>query len=65
MIELLGTIDPRIILQAYQDLEKDIEWQNYYHDGKQAGLQFHNLQNEWDTLNSCHRPPAHSTRASA
>ncbi len=56
MIKLLGTTDPIIILQAYQDLEKHIEWQNYYHDGKQAGLQFHNSQNEWGLIQSKNPP---------
>lgn len=56
MIKLLGTIDNQLILQAYQQLEKDIEWQNYYHDGKQAGLQFHNSHNEWASVESKNPP---------
>lgn len=56
MINLIGKINIDLILKDYNRLEKDIVWQNYHHKGKQAGLQYEHLENQWGSVRSKNSP---------
>lgn len=47
MIRILEDIDIKEILESYYDLEKNIEWTDYGHKGKQVGLQYRVDENPW------------------
>ena len=47
MIKVLNSIDIAPILQAYTELEKNIQWTDYGHKGKQAGLQYKDGEEIW------------------
>ena len=47
MIKLLLNIDVQPLLAEYNRLEKDIQWTNYGHKGKQAGLQYKIDEDPW------------------
>lgn len=56
MIKLLGQIDSQVLIDTYNQLADDIKWQHYYHDGKQAGLQTYDYQNEWASIQNKNPP---------
>jgi hypothetical protein len=47
MIKLLSHIDIQPLLDEYSRLEKDIQWTDYGHKGKQAGLQYKTDEDPW------------------
>lgn len=56
MITLLGHVKIQVLIDTYDQLTDNIKWQHYYHDGKQAGLQFYDSQNEWGNIQSKNPP---------
>jgi len=47
MIKLLSHVDVQPILDKYSQVEKDIQWTDYGHKGKQAGLQYKIDEDPW------------------
>jgi hypothetical protein len=47
MIKILSQIDVQPILENYQSLEKNIQWTDYGHKGRQAGLQHRTGEDPW------------------
>jgi hypothetical protein len=47
MIKLLSHIDTQPLLAEYHRLEKDIQWTDYGHKGKQSGLQYKVDEDPW------------------
>lgn len=47
MIKLLSHIDVQPLLAEYNQLEKDIQWIEYGHKGKQSGLQYKIDEAHW------------------
>jgi len=48
MINTVASVDIHSVLDAYNSLEKNIQWTEFGHKGKQAGLQYRDLTNLWD-----------------
>jgi hypothetical protein len=51
MISTIASIDVQPVLDSYNLLEKDIQWTDSGHKGKQAGLQYKDPLNPWDCGN--------------
>jgi hypothetical protein len=51
MINTIASIDIHPILDTYNRLEKNIQWTDFGHKGKQAGLQYRDLEDPWDCGN--------------
>ena len=49
MIKLLSQINITPILDKYRQVEKDIQWTDYGHKGKQAGLQYKVDEDAWSS----------------
>ena len=49
MIKLLSQINITPILDKYSQIEKDIQWTDYGHKGKQAGLQYKLDEDPWSS----------------
>jgi hypothetical protein len=49
MIKLLSNIDVNLLLNEYSRVEKDIQWTNYGHKGKQSGLQYAMNEDPWSS----------------
>jgi hypothetical protein len=49
MIKLLSHIDVQPLLDEYSQLEKNIQWTEYGHKGKQAGLQYKIDEDPWSS----------------
>jgi hypothetical protein len=49
MIKLLSQFDIQPLLDEYHRLEKDIQWTDYGHKGKQAGLQYSANEDPWSS----------------
>lgn len=47
MIKILSSIDIQPVLDEYATLEKSIQWKDYGHKGKQAGLQYQEGEDPW------------------
>jgi hypothetical protein len=47
MIKIIDTIDVENILTQYQQLENIIQWTDYGHKGRQAGLQYRVNEDPW------------------
>ena len=47
MIKILRDIDISSLLTYYAKIEKLIQWTNYGHKGKQAGLQYKEEEDNW------------------
>jgi hypothetical protein len=47
LIKLLSNIDINLLLDEYYRLEKDIQWTEYGHKGKQSGLQYSINEDPW------------------
>jgi hypothetical protein len=47
MIKILSPIDIQPLLDEYTHLEKLIQWTDYGHKGKQAGLQYQSDEDPW------------------
>jgi hypothetical protein len=47
MIKLLSHISLQPLLDEYRRVEKDIQWTNYGHKGRQVGLQFKDGEDPW------------------
>jgi len=47
MIKIIDKIDITELLASYHKLEKDIQWTDYGHKGKQAGLQYSEPDDPW------------------
>ena len=47
MIKILSQIDVQPLLDEYQRLEKDIQWTEYGHKGRQTGLQYKLDEDPW------------------
>ena len=47
MIKILSQIDITPLIDEYTRLEKDIQWTDYGHKGKQAGLQYKIDEDPW------------------
>jgi hypothetical protein len=52
MINTIASIDIQPVLDSYNLLEKDIQWTDSGHKGKQAGLQYKDPLNPWDCGNN-------------
>jgi len=50
MIKILGPIDIQPLLDCYSDLESGIQWTEYGHKGRQAGLQHRPSENPWTSI---------------
>jgi hypothetical protein len=49
MIKILSQINIQTLLDEYRRLEKDIQWTEYGHKGKQAGLQYKLDEDPWSS----------------
>jgi hypothetical protein len=47
MIKTLNSIDLTTVLECYRNLESQIQWTDYGHKGKQAGLQYKQDEDVW------------------
>ena len=47
MIRILETIDTDIFLKTFNSVEPSIQWTEYGHKGKQAGVQYRQDENPW------------------
>ncbi len=47
MIKILNPIDISPILESYQKLEKDLQWTDFGHKGRQVGLQYKEGEDHW------------------
>jgi hypothetical protein len=47
MLKILNTIDINPILECYTSIESQIEWTDYGHKGRQAGLQYKQDEGYW------------------
>jgi hypothetical protein len=50
MIKILGPIDIQPLLDCYSNLESGIQWTEYGHKGRQAGLQNRPSENPWTSI---------------
>lgn len=49
MIKILSHIDVQPLLDEYYRLEKDIQWTEYGHKGRQSGLQYRSTEDPWSS----------------
>ena len=49
MIRIIDTVDIVEILESYQQLEHNITWTDYGTKGRQAGLQYKDIEDPWNS----------------